>query len=487
MRLKKTEGRLINNVGLVFGGLSFLAILMTNPFSLFFKENFILAVTVLMFCWWIFETVPLPITALLPLILFPTLNILSIKDVANSYADPSIFLFMGGFFLAIAIEKWNLHKRIALNIIKFTGFNGNKIILGFILATGFLSLWLSNSATTMMMFPIALSVIKIMERNNINKKSFNNFSLSLMLSIAYASNVAIGTIIGTPPNVAYANYIYESFNYEIGFTTWLILFFPLTIVLLLLVYFVLIKILFPNNIQNVQEGKLFIKEQLNKLGKLSGEEIKVAFVFVATALGWILKDYINDIQSLVKLNDAAIAISGALLLFIIPEGKKEKNRTSLLSWNDAGKLPWDILILFGGGLALAKGIEEVKLFHRLDSFFILFKDTHRFLIVLIIAGISVFASEFISNIAQVMIMAPLVSAFAISLHTDPLMLGIPMTLAASCASMLPMGTPPNAIVFSSGYVKMGEMLKAGLILNIICALIIGIYCYFIQPFFMKIV
>lgn len=487
MRLKKTEGRLINNVGLVFGGLSFLAILMTNPFSLFFKENFILAVTVLMFCWWIFETVPLPITALLPLILFPMLNILSIKDVANSYADPSIFLFMGGFFLAIAIEKWNLHKRIALNIIRFTGFNGNKIILGFILATGFLSLWLSNSATTMMMFPIALSVIKIMERNNINKKSFYNFSLSLMLSIAYASNVAIGTIIGTPPNVAYANYIYESFNYEIGFTPWLILFFPLTIVLLLLVYFVLIKILFPNNILNVQEGKLFIKEQMNKLGKLSGEEIKVAFVFVATALGWILKDYINDIQSLVKLNDATIAISGALLLFIIPEEKKEKNRTSLLSWNDAGKLPWDILILFGGGLALAKGIEEVKLFHRLDSFFILFKDTHRFLIVLIIACISVFASEFISNIAQVMIMAPLVSAFAISLHADPLMLGIPMTLAASCASMLPMGTPPNAIVFSSGYVKMGEMLKAGLILNIICALIIGIYCYFIQPFFMKIV
>ncbi len=456
-----------------------------NPFALVFKAKLVLCIAVLMISWWVLDAMPLPVVALVPIVLFPLLNISTLKEVTKSYADSIIFLFMGGFFIGIAIEKWNLHKRIALGIINITGTNGNRIILGFIIATGFLSMWLSNTATTMMMFPIAMSVIHVISSHNKESTGVKNFSLVLMLCIAYASNFALGTIIGTPPNVAYVNYIHEKLNYTVGFTDWMIVFTPLTIVLLFMLYWVMVKFLFPNGIKHSVEGKSYIKSELKSLGKLSAPEKRVLIVFAVTVILWITKDIINTIQKIVELDDTIIAMMGAISLFIIPSGNKKTTREErLLDWPDTTKMAWGILILFGGGIALAKALEDAKLMDQLGTYIASYATDNVFLMILIVTTISVFLSEVMSNVAQVIVMAPVITSVAVALHLDPLLLGIPMTLGASCASMLPMGTPPNAIVFASGHIKIKDMIKAGFVLNIICIILITLFCWLLQPVIM---
>jgi len=479
--LNKKEAALIAGVVL------FALCIVINPFSLMPKPNLVLSIAVLMISWWVFDALPLAVVALLPIILFPLFDISSIKEVTKSYSDSIIFLFMGGFFLGIAIEKWNLHKRMALGIINITGTNGNRIILGFILATGFLSLWLSNTATTMMMFPIAMSVIHVMTTNSESHHNINNFSLALMLSIAYSSNFALGTIIGTPPNVAYVNYISNKFNYNIGFTDWMKVFMPLTIVLFFMLYWVLVKWLYPNHIKHSETGKQFIKEELQKLGPVTAPEKRVSVVFTITVLLWIFKDLINSWQHLVELDDTIIAMMAAVSLFIVPSGSRIDNKkTQLLEWADTTKMAWGILILFGGGIALAKALEDAKLMEQFGNFLASYSTGNTLVMIFIVTTASVFLSEVMSNVAQVIVMAPVISSVAISLHMDPLLLGIPMTLGASCASMLPMGTPPNAIVFASGHIKMKDMIKTGFVLNWICIILITLFCYFLQPMILKV-
>ncbi len=459
-----------------------------NPLALVFKAKLVLAIAVLMISWWVLDAMPLPVVALVPVVLFPLLNISSLKEVTKSYADSIIFLFMGGFFIGIAIEKWNLHKRIALGIINITGTNGNRIILGFIIATGFLSMFLSNTATTMMMFPIAMSVINVIATHNKKSRAVQNFSLVLMLCIAYASNFALGTIIGTPPNVAYVNYIHDKFNYTVGFTDWMIVFTPLTIALLFMLYWVMVKWLYPNNIKHNVEGKSFIKKELHQLGKLSVPEKRVLVVFGCTVFLWIFKDVINGLQKIVELDDTIIAMLGAISLFIIPSGAKTTTAAEddrLLDWPDTTKMAWGILILFGGGIALAKALEDAKLMDQLGTYIASYATTNIFIMILVVTTISVFLSEVMSNVAQVIVMGPVISSVAVALHIDPLLLGIPMTLGASCASMLPMGTPPNAIVFASGYIKINDMIKAGFVLNIICIILITLFCWLLQPVIMR--
>jgi len=471
---------------LITGVLLCLFFFFVNPLGLPPKANLVLAIAALMISWWVLDAMPLAVVALVPIVLFPLLNVSSLKDVTKSYSDSIIFLFMGGFFIGIAIEKWNLHKRIALGIINITGTNGNRIILGFIIATGFLSMWLSNTATTMMMFPIAMSVIHVIATHNKESTGIKNFSLVLMLSIAYASNFALGTIIGTPPNVAYVNYIHEKFNFTIGFTDWMIVFTPLTIVLFFMLYWVLVKFLFPNRIKHSAEGKSYIRTELKALGKLSAPEKRVLLVFICTVFLWIFKDLINLVQKAVVLDDTIIAMIGAITLFIIPSGnKKETREERLLGWPDTGKMAWGILLLFGGGIALAKALEDVKLMDQLGTYIASYATDNIFLMILIVTTISIFLSEVMSNVAQVIVMAPVISSVAVALHMDPLLLGIPMTLGASCASMLPMGTPPNAIVFASGYIKMKDMIKAGFVLNIICIILITLFCWLLQPMIMR--
>ena len=458
-----------------------------NPFAVGEGANKVLAIAALMITWWVTEALPMPVVALLPLILFPLLKISKLEETATSYANPVIFLFMGGFMLGLAIEKWNLHRRIALNIVRLTGTSGDRIVLGFILATGLLSMWLSNTATTMMMFPIALSVIHVMKEKHQGGGNIKNFSLTIMLAIAYASNIGgIATIIGTPPNVAYVGYIEKKYpGSHIDFVNWMMICTPLAILLLMSLYLVMVKWLFPNRIKSDNTTHQHIINELQQLGSISAAEKRVLFIFAGTAFLWITRSIINDAQNLFKLDDTIIAVMCAVALFICPSGKKaEDSSDSLLEWSDTGKMAWGILLLFGGGICLAGALEKVGLIQELGQWLAQFGGNH-FMLLLIIVFVSIFISELMSNVAQVIVFAPVVSSLADALGMNPLMLGIPMTLAASCASMLPMGTPPNAIVFASGHIKLKQMTKAGFVMNIVAGILITLFCWFLLPLFLK--
>lgn len=454
---------------------------MVNPFQVGHEAAKMLAIAGLMITWWITEALPMAVTALIPLILFPLLQINGLEETAAPYANPVIFLFMGGFMLGLAIEKWNLHKRIALNIVRLTGTSGNKIVLGFILATGLLSMWLSNTATTMMMFPIALSVIHVMKENHKGEGNVSNFSLTIMLAIAYAANIGgIATIIGTPPNVAYVGYIQKKYNYDIDFVNWMMICTPLSILLLVSLYWVMVKWLFPNRIKSDLATKQLIRNEISQLGPLSVSEKRVLIIFIGTAFLWIFREVINNSQSLFKLDDTIIAVICAVALFICPSGNKDEDGRGLLEWEDTSKMAWGILLLFGGGISLANGLEKVGLMQQLGQWLAQFSG-NGFVLVLVITVISIFISEVMSNVAQVIVFAPVVSSLADALHMNPLLLGIPMALAASCAGMLPMGTPPNAIVFGSGHIKFRQMTKAGFVMNIISVILIVLFCWFLLP------
>ncbi len=431
-----------------------------------------------MICLWVTEALPMPVVALLPLVLFPLLNIAPLAATASSYANPVIFLFMGGFMLGLAIEKWNLHRRIALNIVRLTGTSGDKIILGFIIATGALSMWLSNTATTMMMLPIAMSVIHVIKENNQNKKGINNFSLSVMIAIALASNLGgIATLIGTPPNVAYAAFINKKYGYNIEFLDWMMVCMPLSILLLFILYIVMVKWLYRNGMRADESTRLLIQNEIDLLGKFSVTEKRVLIIFICTAVLWITKDLINQL-GIIKLDDNMIALIGGISLFIMPSGQN-KNET-LLEWSDTKKLAWGILLLFGGGIALASALEKAGLIENLGTWFAQFAY-NQFMLILLVVTVSIFLSEVMSNVAQVIVFAPVVSSLAEAANMHPLLLGIPMTLAASCASMLPMGTPPNAIAFSSGYIRLRDMTRVGIVMNIIAILLITLFSWLLLP------
>ena len=469
---------------------------LANPFGVSAKASVVLSIAALMITWWVSEALPMPVVALMPLILFPLFGIDDIKNVAPDYMDSVIFLFMGGFMLGLAIEKWNLHRRIALGIVRITGTSGNRIILGFILATGFISMWISNTATTMMMFPIALSVIHVIKDGHSGGHS-RNFNLSLMLSIAYASNFGgIATIVGTPPNVAFVGYFENTYNTSIDFIDWLLLCAPISILLMLTLYLVLTKILFPNKMRSNEAVISFINKEYYGLGPISTPEIRVMIIFSITALLWIFKGIINASQHLVKLDDTMIALMGALALFICPSGKNSHpdnlNESdehdfngSLLEWADTKKMAWGILLLFGGGIALAEGLDDAGLIKSLGDWLSNFAGGGGFMLLLMVTIISLFISEVMSNIAQVIVFSPVVCSLAVALGMNPLILGIAMTLAASCASMMPMGTPPNAIVFASGHVKMKEMMRAGFVINLVAIALITLFCWYLLPLLMS--
>ena len=448
-----------------------------NPLGVNPQGAKVIGVASLLIGLWVTEALPMPVTALLPLILFPLLNISPIKTTAASYANEVIFLFMGGFMLGLAIEKWNLHRRIALNIVRLTGTSGNRIILGFIISTGLISMWLSNTATTMMMFPIALSVVKVIEENHSHKTGVSNFATSIMIAIALASNFGgIATLIGTPPNVAYASFISDNMKYTISFADWMLVCMPLAVLLLFIFYMVMVKWLYPNGMKSDETTRTVIYTEIAALGKMSLPEKRVFVIFAGTAFLWITKDLWNSI-TLLKLDDNMIAIIGATALFITPNGK---NKQALLEWKDTSKMAWGILLLFGGGIALASALEKAGLIQSLGLWFSQF-SFDPLLLIFLVTLVSLFVSEVMSNIAQVIVFAPVVTELARVAGLHPLQLGIPMTLAASCASMLPMGTPPNAIAFSSGYIKLKDMTKVGFVMNMISIVLITLFCWLLLP------
>ena len=479
--MKLSSSLFRERLGLILGILLFLFFLVANPFNLDFGARKVLAVAALMITWWIGEAMPMPAVALIPIVLFPLMGIAGIKETTARYADSVIFLFMGGFMIGLAIEKWNLHKRIALSIVSITGTSGDRIVLGFILATGLLSMWLSNTATTMMMYPIAASVIFVVKENH---KSGNvaHFALAIMLAIAYSSNFGgIATIIGTPPNVAFVGFIREKYNYTIPFSRWMLICAPMAIILLLALYFVMVKWLYPNRIKSDPATQEHIKRELKQLGPLSSAEKRVLTIFICTASLWITKDLINELNWF-ELDDTMIAIMGALALFVCPSGEKNVSVSRyVLVWNDTTKMAWGILLLFGGGITLASALEKAGLIALLGKWIAGFSGSDPLVLILMIALVSIFMSEVMSNIAQVLVFSPVIAGIADALHMNPIMLGLPMCLAASCASMMPMGTPPNAIVFASGHIQMKQMMRTGFVMNIVAVILITLFCWLLVP------
>ncbi|MBK9718247.1 MAG: anion permease [Saprospiraceae bacterium] len=466
-----------------------------NPLNLEIKALKVIVVGLFMISLWILEWIPMPVVALIPLFVFPIWNIESIQDISKHYADPIIFLFMGGFFLALAIEKWNLHQRIALNILKKTGGNGNQILLGFMISTFVISMWISNTATTMMMFPIALSVLKVMSKSY-DKSTLGNFSTAILLSIAYASNIGgLSTIIGTPPNTAYVGFMADHMNINISFFQWFLFCFPLAVLILIALYLAFTKWLFPNDIKANAKTDSFISSKLLDLGPWTKAEKRVFIVFICTATLWMTKDLIVNLLS-IPINDTIIAIMGAFALFCLPSGMKPNTNSeinvdeeenvnhfnNILNWKDTSKMAWGILLMFGGGLALAKAMENAGVMKMIGEGISNYAPDNRFLLIMLVATVSIFLSEVMSNIAQVIVMAPILASLAIALQIPPIILGIPMTLAASCAGMLPMGTPPNAIAYSSGLIPLKSMLRAGFVLNLFSIVIISLFSYFIMDF-----
>ncbi len=442
------------------------------------EQNTTLGIIAWMISWWITQPIPIGATALLPMVLFPAFGIIDLKSVSQNYGHPIIFLFFGGFVLGLAIEKWNLHRRFALNILKISGSKPNRIIIGSMAATAIMSMWISNTASTLMMLPIGLSIVVLLEPKLESAKAKRNFSTSLLLGLAFAANIGgMATLIGTPPNLVLAAFSSESLGININFSDWFMMALPLVIILFFVAYYVNTRMVFPTPRQAVSGFKDMIREEIEKLGKLSSGERRVFIVFLATAFFWILRTPISKIPGMDFLNDSIIAISSAVVLFIVTE----KNGKPILEWKDTQKLPWDILLLFGGGLAIAMVMKTSGLVESLGD---LLQDSNNlpwFLIILILVALSIFITEGMSNLALVTIFVPVVFTLAPLIGGDPIQLAIPVTLAASCAFMLPIATPPNAIVFSSHKIKMQDMIVAGFVMNIVCMILISVWAYFVVP------
>ncbi|HAI84487.1 MAG TPA: anion transporter [Chitinophagaceae bacterium] len=470
---------------ILVGVLIAISLYAANIFHLPQGANKVAAVAVLMIFLWISEALPLPAVALFPLVLFPLLGIAKLDVTAAPYANSIIFLFMGGFMIGLAIEKWQLHRRIALRIVKITGTSGNKIVLGFILATGLLSMWLSNTATTMMMYPIAMSVVHVLEQTHGANKSVKHIGICLLLSIAYASNYGgIATLIGTPPNVAYAAFVEKHYaGYAMSFFEWMAICTPLALLLLLALYWVLTRWLYKNDIQQSADTAAIINNELKALGPVTIPEKRVLIIFITTALLWVFKDVINTYQTQLKFDDTIIAMMGALTLFMVPSGSYNGSKM-LMEWSDTSKMAWGILLLFGGGLTLATQLEATGIVGAVGKWLASLSGTGGLGLVLAVTVLSILISEVTSNIAQVIVFAPVMSSIADNLHINPLLLGIPMTLAASCAAMLPMGTPPNAIVFASGRLQLKDMLLTGFIMNVVSIMLITLFSWYLIPLIM---
>ena len=469
------------NIGLISGPLSFILILyFFNPEGLNPQANAILASTIWIAIWWITEAIPIAVTALLPIILFPLTGGLGLTETTASFGHKYIFLYIGGFIIAIAMEKWNLHRRIALNVINIIGVNVEKIILGFMIATAFLSMWISNTATSVMMLPIAIAIVTQLKDNPDTIEDENlNFGKVLMLAIAYSASLGgVATLIGTPPNLILAGVVEETFGYEITFAQWFQFGFPISTVLLFLCWKYLTNFAFKFKQKTFPGGRAEISRQLNALGKISYEEKLVAGVFTLTAFAWISRSFL--LQPVVPgIDDTIIAMIGAIIIFLLPTKNKKR---SLLKWDEAVKLPWGILLLFGGGMALAAGFKDSGLALWIGTQMTLLDGVSLFLLVFILIASVNFLTEITSNLATTAMLLPILYPMAMTIDVHPFILMVSATVAASCAFMLPVATPPNAVVFGSGYLRIPDMVRVGIWMNILSIILLTLFVFFLLPY-----
>lgn len=487
-RKKKRSYNTPQLIGLFLGPLLFvLTLLFFNPDGLPPEAKAILASTIWIATWWITEAIPIPATSLLPIILFPMTGGLDVNATTSSYGNDTIFLFMGGFMIALTMEKWNLHRRIALTIISFIGTNTERIILGFMVATGFLSMWISNTATAMMMVPIGLAIIyqvsdalKDDPSIDTSKENFG-FGKALMLGIAYSASLGgIATLIGTPPNTLLAGAVNEIYGIEITFAQWMLFGVPLAWTFILITWVYLVKVAYPQKLKHLPGGSEVIRKQKTDLGAASYEEKAVFVVFVAVALAWISRSFVLDaFAPNLEITDAMVGLIAALILFIVPS--KNRQGDHLLDWATAVKLPWGILLLFGGGLAIAAGFTNSGLSEWIGSQLTALQGVPVLVVVLVVATLVLFLTEITSNTATASMMFPIMASLAVALGIHPYALLVTAGVAASCAFMLPVATPPNAVVFGSGYLRIPDMAKAGFWLNIIGIFLVGLSVFYFLP------
>ena len=468
------------NIGLLSGPLAFILVLFFfQPEGLNPEAKAILASTIWIAIWWITEAIPIAVTALLPIILFPLTGGLDLTQTTASFGHKYVFLYVGGFIIAIAIQKWNLHKRIALNIIRIIGTNVVKIILGFMIATAFMSMWISNTATAVMMLPIAMAIVAQLKDNPNTKEDENEiFGKALMLGIAYSASIGgVSTLIGTPPNLVLAGVVEETFGYEITFSEWFKFGFPISIILLFICWKYITGIAFKFKQKDFPGGREEINNQLKLIGKISYEEKLIAIVFSLTAFAWVTRDYLLKILIPV-IDDTIIAMVSAIIIFLLPT-KDGKRR--LLNWDEAVKLPWGILLLFGGGMALAAGFKESGLALWIGNQMTLLDGVSLFLLVFILITSVNFLTEITSNLATTAMLLPILYPMAINIDVHPFILMVSTTVAASCAFMLPVATPPNAVVFGSGYLRIPDMVKIGIWMNIISIILLTFFVFYLLP------
>ncbi len=432
--------------------------------------------------WWATEAIPVPVTAFLPIVVFEPLGIASIRDAAAPYANPTIYLFLGGFMMALALERWNLHRRIALAIIDNTGTDGRRLIGGFMFVCAVLSMWMTNTSTTMMLLPIVLSVAAVIRENvpDISEKNRQDFQIAMLLGLAYSASIGgLATLIGTPPNALLMGFMAENYGIEISFARWMLVGIPVSFAMLPIAWFVLTRFLFPCHIPASEAVQNHLHVLREELGPLSTAERRVAMIFSLLIFSWMFRRPITESLGIEGISDAGIVMTAAMLLFILPSGETKQPR--LMVWQDVTRLPWGVLILFGGGLSLASAVSGSGLALWLGEQLAPLNAFGTAVLVVASVALVIFLTELTSNLATTATLLPVMGAIAVQAGVPPIVLTVPITIAASCAFMLPVATPPNAIVFATGAISIPQMVRAGVFLNLIGVIIVSLVALNLAP------
>lgn len=472
----------LSRFGLIAGVLLFAVLLqLPAPEGLSPEGWQVLAIALWMAVWWMTEAVPISVTALLPLILFPAMDLGDLDSVGSSYASKAIFLTLGGFIIGVALQRWRLHIRIAMHTVKLVGTEPRRVVGGFMLASAFLSMWITNTATTVMMLPIAYSVAMLLiEEGDGDALLKKRFGTALMLGLAYAASIGgMMTLVGTSTNVVFKGYFENNFGLPIDFLDWMMLGVPIGLTMLVITWLFLTYVMFPCKLGEHAGIRKIIHDKLRELGRMTVPEARVLYIFALTAGLWIFKDLLADILPL-ELNDASIAMFGALLLFVTPADWSKGEM--LLRWEDTRDVPWGILLLLGGGLALAGFMNDYGVADWIGGKITELGEMPIWLLILVTVGLIIFLSELMSNVATITAFLPVIVAVAVGFGENPLLLAVPGTLAASCAFMLPIGTPPNAIVFGSNLITIPQMARTGFGLNLIAILVLSVLSYLLLEF-----
>jgi len=440
------------------------------------------AVGLWMAIWWATEAIPVPVTAFIPILIFDPLGISSIRDAAAPYANPTIYLFLGGFVMALTLERWNLHRRIALAILDRTGTDGRRLVGGFMIVCALLSMWMTNTSTTMMLLPIVLSIVGVIRDNvvDITDEDRHNFQLAMLLGLAYSASIGgLATLIGTPPNALLAGFMAESYGFEISFARWMLVGIPVSAVMLPIAWIALTRFLYPVNIPASKAVDEHLHELRRQLGPITTPERRIAVVFGAVVFSWMFRRPVTEWLGLTGISDAGIVMTAAVLIFLLPSGRESEPQ--LMTWKDMSRLPWGVLILFGGGLSLAAAVSNSGLALWMGEQLAPLNVWGTAVLVVASVALVIFLTELTSNLATAATLLPVMGAIAIQAGVPPIVLTVPITIAASCAFMLPVATPPNAIVFATGRISIPQMVKAGIVLNIIGVVIVSLAALNLAP------